>query len=100
MDLAEEGLLVCLSLLGRLGKNVNLLLYLGEFALLLLYIGLNLPLELTISELVLLDLLLLRLDSHLIELLLLRNLLLILRYTFFKLGDLCILLLCDLLAKL
>jgi len=70
LHLSEEGFLVCLRLLGGLCQDVHLLLYLSEFALLLLDVGLHLPLQLFVSELVLLDFLFLRLDAHFVELLL------------------------------
>lgn len=70
LDLAEKGFFVRLGLLGGLRKNVHLLLDLGELALLLLDVGLYFPLELSVSELVLLDLLLLRLHTYLVQLLL------------------------------
>lgn len=70
LDLAKEGFFVRLGLLGGLRKNVHLLLDLSELALLLLDVGLYFPLELSVSELVLLDLLLLRLHTYLVQLLL------------------------------
>lgn len=85
LDLAKEGLLVGLGLFCRLGKDMNLLLHLCKLALLFLDVGLHLPFELPISELVLLDFLFLRLDPNFIQLLLFNNLLLILLKAVFEL---------------
>ena len=72
---------------------MHLLLHLREFALLLLDIGLYLPLQLLVSELMLLNFLLLRLSAHFIELLLLMELLLALLDLAVQLSDLRLLIL-------
>lgn len=72
---------------------MDLLLHLGKLALLLLDVGLDFPLEFSISELMLLDFLFLRLHPHFIKLLLLIHLLLIVLQVVFEFLNLCFLIL-------
>lgn len=84
LNLTKERFFVGLRLLRRLSKDVDLLLDLGELTLLLLDVGLDFPFEFSISELMLLDFLFLRLDTHLIELLLLIHLFLVMLQIIFQ----------------
>ena len=79
---------------------MDLLLDLGELALLLLDVGLDFPFEFSISELMLLDFLFLRLDSDFIELLLFIHLLLVVLEVVFEFLDLRFLIFDGLLFRL